>query len=174
MRQEKQLLLDEIKDQIVRYKSFVITNYQGFKSNSANQLRREVAATGGNYEVVRKRVLMKAAQSAGVELDLKMLTGHVGLIFSGGDPIETAKFAIKFSKDSNNAMSVIGGRIDGRIYSGDDVEKISTLPGKDEMRAQLLGTLEAPLSQTLSVMDSILTSLIYCLENKCKQEDSAN
>ncbi len=156
MRQEKQLLLDEIKEQIDRYKSFVITRYQGFKANAANNLRREIAKTGGNYEVVRKRVLVKAAESAGVELDPKLLEGHIGLIFAGADPIETAKFVYKFSKENDNAISVIGGRFDGRIYGADDVEKISKLPGKDEMRAQLLGALEAPISQTLSVMDSIL------------------
>lgn len=174
MRQEKQLLLDEIKDQIVHYKSFVITRYQGFKANAANNLRREIAKVGGNYEVVRKRVLVKAAESAGVEIDPKLLDGHVGLVFTGEDPVETAKLVYKFCKDNDNAITVIGGRFDGRIYGAEDVEKISNLPGKDEMRAQLLGTLEAPLSQTLSVMDSILTSIIYCLENKSKQENSAN
>jgi large subunit ribosomal protein L10 len=173
MRQEKQLLLDEIKEQINHYQSFVIIRYQGLKANAANALRNEVAKLGGNCEVMRKRVLIKAAENAGVTLDLKMLEGHVGLVFAGKDPIETTKLIYKFSKDTDNAISVIGGRFDGRIYSGADVETISTLPSKDEMRAQLLGTLEAPLAQTLSVMDAILTSLVYCLDNKIKLEDSA-
>lgn len=174
MRQEKQLLLDEIKDQIDRFPSFIVTSYFELKANVANDLREEIAKTGGDYEVVRKRVLLKAAEKAGVELNPEILKGHIGLVFAGADPVETAKLVYKFSKDNGKKIEVVGGRFDGRMYGAEDVEMISTLPGKDEMRAQLLGTLEAPLSQTLSVMDSILTSVVYCLENKCKQEDSAN
>ena len=52
-----------------------------------------------------------------------------------------------------------------------DVERLSKLPSKDEMRAQFLSVLEAPMSQTLAVMEALLTSVPYCLDNKCKQED---
>ena len=52
-----------------------------------------------------------------------------------------------------------------------DVESLSKLPGKDEMRAQLLAYLEAPMAQTLAVMDALLTSVVYCLENKSKQAE---
>ncbi len=171
MRQEKQLLLDEMKDQIDKYQSFVIMQYAGLSANGANDLRVAVANTGGEIEVMRKRILVKAAKEAGVELDLSELEGHIGMVFAGEDPIETTKIIFKFSKDNDNALSVIGGRFDGQLYGAKDVEMLSKLPGKDEMRAQLLGTLEAPMSQTVSVMQSLLTSIMYCLENKSKQED---
>lgn len=169
MRQEKQLLLDEIKHQIDKYGSFVIMRYLGVKANTANAFRKDVANMGGNLEVVRKRVLIKAAEAAGVTLDLDALEGHIGLVFTGTDPLETAKVVFKYSKETNAAITVIGGRIDGQLYGATDVEMLSKLPGKDEMRAQLLGTLEAPMAQTLAVMDALLTSVAYCLDNKSKQ-----
>jgi large subunit ribosomal protein L10 len=171
MRHEKQFLLNEIKGQITQYKgSFVIMRYLGLSANKANEFRREIRKIGGNVEIVRKRVLMKAAQAAGVTLDLEALPGHIGLVFAGHDPIETTKTVFKFSQDTNKAIEVVGGRLDGLLYNAADIETLSKLPGKDEMRSQLLATFEAPMAQTLAVMEALLTSVAYCLDNKVKQE----
>ena len=48
---------------------------------------------------------------------------------------------------------------------------MSKLPSKDEMRAQFLGTLEAPMAQTLAVMDALLTSVVHCLNNKVQLDE---
>lgn len=171
MRQEKQLLLDEVRGQLDKSNSFVILSYSKLSANSANDFRRAIAKNGGSLEVVRKRVLIKAAEAAGVKLDLASLPGHIGLVFAGQDPLETTKLVFKFRQDTN-ALEVVGGKVDGLMYSGADMETLSNLPSKDVMRAQFLGTLEAPLSQTLAVMEAILTSVVYCLDNKSKQEGS--
>lgn len=169
MRHEKQFLLDEVKDQMKKFDSFVIMRYSSLSANAANEFRSEVAKRGGNVEVVRKRVLIKAAKAAGIELELADLPGHIGMVFTGADPFETTKYVFKFGQDNEKAVEVVGGRFDGKLYNGADVEMLSKLPGKDEMRAQLLGVLEAPMSQTLAVMEALLSSVVYCLDNKSKQ-----
>lgn len=172
MREEKNLLKQEIRDKITRYESFIVVQYARFTANAANEFRREIGKIGGDVEVVRKRVLIKAAEDAGVELDLASLPGHVGLVFLGSDPIESTKYVVQFGKDRDKVVQVIGGRYEGQLYSGEDVERLATLPGKNEMRAQLLSTLEAPLSQTLAVIEALLSSVPYCLDNKGKQEEN--
>lgn len=169
MRQEKQLLLDEIKGQMDKHGTFVIMSYQKVTANLANQFRNEIAKLGGNVEVVRKRLLIKAADAAGLKLDLEALPGHIGLVLAGKDPIETTKAVFRFSQDNDKALEIVGGRFEGLYYSGKQVEMLSKLPGKDEMRAQLLATLEAPMSQTLAVMEALLSSVVYCLDNKTKE-----
>ncbi len=173
MREEKQLLKQEIFDKLVNHPAFVVMQYAGLTANAANDFRKEVRKMGGDVEVVRKRVLLKAADDAGINLDFAELEGHVGLVFLGGDPIETTKFVYKFSKEREKVISVLGGRIEGQFYPGSDVEKLSQLPSKNEMRAQFLGLLEAPMSQTLAVMEALLTSVAHCLENKCKKESES-
>lgn len=174
MRKEKQLLLDEVKEKINHFDSFVIFNYKGLSANAAGQFRRQVNSIGGDVEILKKRVLVKAADTAGVSLQVEDLPGHIGIVFAGKDPIETAKVVFKFKNDNGKAIDVLGGRFDGKIYAGDDVEKLSKLPSKDEMRAQLLSVFEAPLTHTLSVMEAIVTSIMYCLENKSKQDAENN
>lgn len=172
MRQEKQLLLDEIKEQIDQSSSFIIMSYAGLKANVANEFRREISKQGGSVEVLRKRVLCKAADSAGVQIDLDALPGHVGLVFAGADnALDLTKAIIKFGKENSNTVDVIGGRLDGLLYNAENMRKLSELPSKDEMRAQLLGVFEAPLSQTLGTMDALLLSVVYCLDNKSTQNE---
>ncbi len=170
MKREKQLLLDELTDQIANYKSFVVMSYSKLSANKANEFRKSVSKIGGTVEVMRKRLLVKAAAAAG--LDLKFtLPGHIGVVYAAQDPLEMTKMVLKFSQDNDEAIDLIAGRFDGILYNGDDVEKLSKLPSKPEMRAQFLATLEAPMSQTLAVMDALLTSVMHCLENKSKQSE---
>lgn len=169
MRKEKQFLLDDIRDQIEKSGSFIIMRYFKLKSNKANEFRGEVAKLGGSVEMMRKRILIKAAKEAGVELSLNDLDGHIGLVFGGEDPLETTKAVFKFSKGADKAIQVIGGRFEGKLYGAEQVEKLSNLPNLKEMQAQFLSVLEAPMSNTLAVMEALLTSVIYCMDNKVKE-----
>ena len=175
MRAEKELLKKEIKDKLESLGSFVIMQYAGLSANAANDFRRQMNGAGGDVEVVRKRVLLKAAEDAGVQLDPSSLSGHIGIVFLGEDPIATTKMVFKFSQEREKVIQVLGGRFDGQLYTAADVARLSTLPGKDEMRAQLLSIFEAPMSQTLAVIEALLTSVPHCLNNKGKQgEESAS
>lgn len=170
MRQEKHFLLDEVQEQIDTSKgSFVIMQYVGLTANKANEFRREVRKNGGNVEVMRKRILMKAASASGIELDLAALPGHIGVVYTAQDPIEMTKLVIKFGQENNKMVNVIGGRFDGQLYHAADVERLSKLPGRDGMRAELLGLFEAPMAQTLAVIEALLSSVVYCLDNKSKE-----
>ncbi len=170
MREEKQLLLDEIRGKVGKSKAYLLTRYQNLNPNLASDLRIKLAKAGGGFVVMRKRMLMKAAEGEGVALSRDMLKGHVGVAFALEDPIQVTKALYQFSKDNEEALEILGGQFEGRLYSGPEVKMLSELPSLDEMRAQLLGLFEAPMAQTLSVMESLLTSVLYCLENKCDKE----
>lgn len=169
MRPEKQLLLDEIKDKIAGSKAIVFASYRRLEPNTAAMFRTHLAKTGGSLEVVKKRVLIKAAQVAGITLDPALLQGHIVVVFANEDPIQTTKVVFQFCTENEEMLEVLGGKFEGAMCTAGDVVQISKLPSKDEMRSQFLGTLEAPLSQTLAVIEALLTSVIYCLDNKSQQ-----
>jgi len=172
MRPEKQLLLDEIKDKISASKALVLASYQKLEPNLAAKFRMNISKTGGSLEVVRKRILIKAAKEAGVSLDPAVLEGHIAIVFAEQDPIQTTKVIYQFCQENEEMLNVLGGQFEGKLCSAKDVELISKLPSQDEMRAQLLGLFEAPLAQMLGTVDALLTSVIFCLENKCQECNS--
>ncbi|HRD56084.1 MAG TPA: 50S ribosomal protein L10 [Parachlamydiaceae bacterium] len=170
MRQEKQLFLDEIKGQIENSKTFLIMRNLGIGANLANSFRTDLAKFGGYVEIVPKRTMVKAAKEAGVDLNVDDLKGHIGLIFAGQDPLETLKGAFKFKQDNNKLIEIIGGQFEGKLHTAEQMEALSKLPNLDGMRSMMLSVLEAPLSNVLSVMNALVSSVVYCLDNKSKQE----
>ncbi len=171
MRPEKELLLNEIKAKIDGSAAFVLASYSKMTPNLAAAFRSNIGKTGGSFEVVKKRVFLKAAEKAGFSLDRANLEGHVGVVFTPEDPVSTTKCVYDFRKENKGMLEVLGGRFEGAICSAQDIELISNLPSQDEMRAQLLGLFEAPMSQTLAVVDALLTSVIYCLDNKAAESE---
>lgn len=172
MRQEKQLLLNEIKEKIDSSKALVLAQYRSLDPNISANLRANLEQTGAELEVVKKRILLKAAQSAGIILNTFDMQGHVAVVFASQDPISATKVIYKFCQDNEKNVEVVGGCFEGEICSAADVKQISQLPSKEEMQAQFLSVLEAPMAQVLSVVQSLLTSIMYCLDNKSQQENS--
>jgi len=170
MRDEKQLLLDDVKEQIEESKNFVLTGYKSLGANTTFDLRLKLRESGSRFLGLKKRLFLKALEGSEVKFDHKDLNGHIGLALAGDDAAATSKSMCDFAKDHKELVEILGGYIDGAFCTPADVLKISKLPSKDEMRASLLGLFEAPQAQTLSTMDALLTSVIHCLENKSQKE----
>lgn len=171
MRKEKQLLLDEIKHKIESSTALLVTSYDKLSPTLSWDFAQELRKKDSSYEVVKKRIFIKAAQEAGVTLADESLEGNIGVVFIKGDTTDTTKTVFQFNKEREQFLKVLSGNFEGTVYSAEEVQALSTLPSKDEMRAQFLGLLEAPMAQTLSVMQSLLTSVMHCLENKINKEE---
>ncbi|MGR3951966.1 MAG: 50S ribosomal protein L10 [Chlamydia sp.] len=171
MKREKELLLDEIQGQIAKSGSFIITQYDKMTANSANAFRRELQKVGGSFEVVRKRVFLRAAARAGFVFSLKEMQGHIGIVLASADPIETTKTVLKYGSEEDVSFALLGGYVEGQIVSSQDMKKLALLPSKDQMRSEILGLFEAPMAQTLAVMDALLTSVLHCMNNRADKEE---
>ncbi|MEI8300107.1 MAG: 50S ribosomal protein L10 [Chlamydiota bacterium] len=171
MRHEKHYLLDEIKENIDDSDLMMVMSYQQLDANKTADFRKEIHQVGGSLLVVKKRVFLKAAEKAGFPLKLENLQGHIGLVFSGKEAVSTTKAIYKFCKGNEKSLEVLGGHFQKKLCSAKDFEKISKLPSLDQMRSELLGTLEAPMAQTLAVVNALLTSVVYCLEGKINQSE---
>lgn len=173
MRAEKQFLLDEMQEMIEKSDAFVVTSCGKMLANTASDFRKQLREADADFEVVRKRVFLKAADAAGVEgLKPEDLTGSIGIVFASGDTVNATKAVCKFAEDNGAVLEVLSGHFDGKMLNASEVETLSKLPGREEMRAMLLGTLEAPMSHTLGVMDALLTSVPHCLANKAAESES--
>jgi len=171
MRKEKQLFLNELEEQIDQYGSYVLMSYIGLTANESHEFRKKIRSMGGNIEMVPRKMFSLASKKSGLEVSVDLLTGHTGVVFSGGDPIETTKAVFDYEKEAGNKITVVGGVIDGAVLDQEQMIQLSKLPGKQELRAQFVGLLQAPMAQTVSVMNNIVASVVYCLDNKCKKED---
>lgn len=172
MREEKQLLLDDIKEKIDNSSAFIVARYNNLSPNLSSDFRLKLQKAGATVEVVKKRILIKAAETAGITLDVAALNGHISVIFADADAVAATKTLMEFSKANEDLLQVLVGHFEGKLCTANDVDQISKLPDKNQMRSEFLGLLEAPMAQMLATMEAALTSIPYCLENKCGQANS--
>ena len=167
MRKEKPPLLNEIKDKIEASTALIVTSYGKLEPNTSWKFRDSLGKSGSHFEVVKKRLFLKAAEQSGVKVDGKLLKGHVGIVFiNQSDAMASAKTVFKFSEENGDLFNVICGHIEGKIMPGTELEMISKLPGIDEMRAIMLGLFTSPMSYTLSVMEAVIAGPLSVIENK--------
>ena len=171
MKREKQYLLDELKEQLGQSGSYLIAQYSSLSANKANEFRRVLTKCGAHLEVIKKRVFIKAAKDIGATFTEEALKGHIGIIMTQVDPVELTKAVIKYSEENEKSIVLLGGCIEGQTIDAQDMNKVATLPSKPEMRAQLLGLFQAPMSDMLSVVQSVLTSVVYCLDNRSSKTE---
>ena len=160
------MLLGEVQGQIQKSSTFIIATYKSLTGARAQDFRRELGKKGAYFEVVRKRMLVQAAKGLGIDFDIALLPGHIGIILGSVDPIETTKSILKFSEENDKAFGLVGGFIEGQKASADDMQRLATLPSKAQMRAEILGLLEAPASQLLAVFEALLSGVVHCINNK--------
>ena len=170
MRSEKQLLLDDIEEKLDSNDSFIVTRYENFNSGLTSEFRGTINSIGGDFEIMKKRLLYKALTKRGLEISFDKFQGHIGVIFSGDDSIVTAKSVVTFNKNSAGTLEIVTGKFDNKFIDANQILALSKLPEKNELRAQFLGLLEAPMSQTLATMDALLTSVPHCLNNKSEEK----
>jgi large subunit ribosomal protein L10 len=167
MRKEKELLLNEIKDKIDASSAMIITRYDKLEPNTSWQFRETLGKQGSLFEVVRKRVFLKAAEKAGLQIDGRLLAGHIGIVFvNQPDAMALTKVVFKFSEENGNLLQVICGQIEGKMVPGAEIEELSKLPGMNEMRATLLGLFTSPMSQMLSVLEAVMAGPLSVIEQK--------
>jgi len=163
MRIEKISILNEVIDRVKSSDFCFVLNYGGLKVTQLTTLRKELAKQNAQAMVVKNTYLAKAAKQlewADVSL---MLAGPTAIITGQGDVTEVAKVLTEFVK-KNDMASVKGASLEKATLSGADVEALSKLPSKDAMRGMLLGTLLAPATSFVRVLNAPLLNVLYALK----------
>ena len=95
-------------------------------------------------------------------------------MFGGENFVEDLKGLIEFAKDHEDSISIQGGTLDGEFLDPAKLKVISTLPGKDELRAQLLGTLQAPMRALVTALSGNITNLLNVLKRVEENKQNAS
>lgn len=170
-RAQKEAAVGDIKDKFGRMTSAVFLDFKGMTVEMVTNLRDEFRKSGVEYRVVKNTLIGKAVEGQDWAKQLEgTLVGMTGVAWSYEDPSAAAKVVKAFRK-GNDRLKIKGGLIEGQVLGADAVEnQLATMPGKDELRAMLLATLQAPLTQFVQQLNAPLQNFAYLLKAK---EDQA-
>jgi large subunit ribosomal protein L10 len=167
----KDTQIGEIKSRFDKMTAAVFLNYQGMTVESATKLRAEFRKAGVEYKVVKNTLVKHALKGSAYSDKLgKALVGMTGIAWSYEDPSAAAKVVKAFRKEAGpegEKLQIKAGLIEGSVLDAKGVEdQLATMPGKDELRAKLLATFQAPLQQFVALLQAPAQNLVYVLAAK--------
>lgn len=162
-RVQKEAQVAEIKARFGRMASAVVTDFRGLDVESINQLRREFFKANVEYRVVKNTLVKRAVGGEEYGDGLSgFLAGPTAIAWSYEDPIAPAKVVAEFAKN-NDKLKIKCAVLDGEILDEARVQELAKMPGKDEIKAQLLATFMAPAQQMVRLLAAGPTNFLYLL-----------
>jgi large subunit ribosomal protein L10 len=176
-RQQKDAQVQTVRDRFAKATAAVLLDFRGVDVETLTDLRARFRAAGVEYSVVKNTLVKKALAETKLDGNTALaphLKGPTGIAFSYEDPSTAAKVIKAFRKEgeAKEKLTIKCGILDTQVFTGDRVEaELATLPGKDELRAQLLATFLAPMQSLVAQLAAPGQNLAYALDaHRRKQE----
>lgn len=163
-KQQKKTLVLEVAKKIKASKALVFASFKGVSVKDVTTVRKELTQSGSGWQVLKKTLLNIALKDAGISVDVRKLGGQIGVAFSH-DEVTAAKVLAQFAKANKTVpFTIEGGALGVKELSIEEVKALAKLPSQDELRAQLVGTLQAPISSFVRVLSGNLSGLVQVLK----------
>ena len=141
-REEKAELLNEMNGLISGSQAVIIAHYRGLTVAEMSELRAKARQLGAELRVTKNRITRLALKGTSFEGLGDLFKGPVIMAYSS-DPISACKLCVEYAKE-NEKFLVVGGALNTGVLTTAEIERLATIPSMDELRAKIIGLLQAP------------------------------
>ena len=152
-RTEKEQLVTELTDKIKGASAVYYTDFTGLNVKRMTELRRRLRRAGVEYVVIKNTLALRAVNESG--LAGSRLRGPTGIVV-GKDAVAAAKVLTDFAKENEQKPEVKGGLLDGRAIQAAQVQKLASLPSREQLLAELGAGLMSPMASFVGAMNGLL------------------
>jgi len=161
--------VNELKEKLGRATSVIVADYRGLDVFAVNALRAKLRATGScEYRVVKNSILRRACEGTGVASIASHAKGPTALALAFGDPVALAKTLVDFAKQ-HEVFQLRAGVLEGKALDKSEIATLATLPSLSELRAQLVGVLQAPAQKLVMVLSAPAAQLARLAEARSQK-----
>lgn len=168
----KEELVEQYLDLLNQSGAVFLAEYSGVSVAQLENLRTEVRNVNGAFHVTKNSLFRLALERSGKPIPEDLLLGQTAAGFALGELPAMAKTLVKFSDDVEK-FSLKGGFMDGTTLTPDAIEAMAKLPSLDELRAQIIGLLNAPAQNVTSAVANGVRQLINVFNAYATQEEAA-
>src|SRR3981081_2321527 len=166
-RSEKQQDLDNLKTDLAKVSTVILSTFQGITVEEDNKLRRAVEQAGGQDPVVKNTLAERAAGGTSSEPLLRDLTGTNSIAYTSTDPVALAKALTKIAKDVP-AFQFRSGIVEGRVISIAEIQQLANLPSKEELISKIMFLLNAPAQRIATALNALPRNLAVTVNEAIK------
>ena len=170
---EKIASVAEIKERIANSEIAIASTYVGINVANVTELRRQLRAAGVEYKVYKNTLARRALRELDLEGAADSLDGPTAWAFSS-DPVAPAKILKDFARKSKQ-VTMVGGVLGGKPVSAEQLKALASLPSREQLLAQVVGTIAAPLRNLVGTLTAVPRNLVNVLDQiqKKKSEEEA-
>jgi large subunit ribosomal protein L10 len=166
----KSQLVTELKQTMEEVGVVVVTRNLGLTVAQSTDLRTRMRSAGASYKVTKNRLALIAIEGTTYEPISSMLTGPTALAISH-DPIAAAKVAVDFAK-TNDRFEIVGGAMGDTLLDVNGVKALAELPSLDELRAKIVGLVQAPATKIAQLVNAPAAKLARVFGAYAAKEDA--
>lgn len=148
-REEKADLLSELNGLFSNADIVVVSHYKGLTVQEVSDLRNRIRKAGAGFRVTKNRITRLALKGTKFEGIADLFKGPTAVAFAN-DPVSACKACVEFAKE-NEKLIVVGGAMGTGVLSIEEINRLATIPSMDELRAKIIGLLQAPGAQLARV-----------------------
>ncbi len=170
LKADKERIVEELAAELGSAETLIVADYRGLTNKQLEALRDQLIPHGARFRIVKNTLTRRAAEQAGVDALLVMLEGPSAIAFveSSGDPAAVAN-ALAATAKATNVLTLRGGLLEGKALTGEEVDRLASLPPVDVLRTQLVGAIVAPLTQLLGLVSAPLRDLHGLVDARIQQ-----
>ena len=171
----KVAVVEEMKEKLQASQGVVFVGFTGLTVADVTKLRRKFREGNVEYKVIKNTLTRIAANEVGYEGLAEFLEGPTAMAYSTEDAVAPAKILKEFIKETKTeALTVKVGIADGQIIDAAAVDALANLPSRDELIAKIVGSMQAPISGLVNVLQGNIRNMVYVLDavraKKAEQE----
>ena len=163
MRKEHKIELAKgVAEEIKNAEGVILTSYKGLTFPQLDVIRRSIKADGNDFRVIKNTLLKKALHSCDIDTMDSYLVESTALVIVRKDFAAAAKNVKKYAKDFEH-FGIKGGVMESKPLQESEITRIADLPSRDQLLAQTLATMNAPVQNFVSLMANIPRSMLNVL-----------
>lgn len=162
-RTQKEELISKMSQKLDESTAVLLVNYQGLRVKEIDELKKNLAEKGIGLQIIKNSLFKIALQQTNIAIDEVLLDQPVAIIWGNEDEVTPAKLTVSFGKKAEK-LTILGGIINKKFTDLTIINQLAALPGREELYAKLVGTLNAPMSRLVNALQGNLRSLVYILD----------
>jgi len=151
--------IEYYKKQFENAKVAVIADYRGLTVEEITDLRRSLQKADADFTVTKNTLCKVAVQGTNYEAITELMQGPTAVAFGYGDEVGAAKVLSKFIKD-NKKGEILGAVLEGKALNADEAKKLASMPGRDELYAKMLGSINSPATGIIYSVNGVMSALV--------------
>lgn len=153
-KQQKQLIIDEIKGKLENAQAAVVIDYMGITVAEADAMRKTLREANVDYTVYKNTLIKRAIEGTDFAPLAEVLDGPSALAISTEDATAPARTLNKIIKDFKK-MEFKAGVVEGTYYDKTGIEAVAEIPSRDELIAKFMGSIQSPVSKFVRTLAAI-------------------